>query len=500
MSGGGSSQTSKTEPWEGLKPYLGEAYGEAQKLYQQGNPYQSQFQGMNPGQENALSNIYAKGMTPSALVGSAGTYLQNQMDTGGNYANSPAFGGMMNLASGGMVPSRLPTVETGWDRVQGQTGDASNYIGGILGKYGQGEGGDLQAATNLLRLPNSESYINDYMTGGGANVFAGLNADQLSGALQGQAASGVPMDIAAYQQFGDYKNAQQSGGGQGGNPFLEQMYQRAADPIVRNFQTSTAPGIDAAFSRAGRYGSGMQGVAQDNAQENLGRSLSDTAVGIYGPAYESERNRQVQGLGMLQGAFDTGQSRAMQASGMAPGLENSQMNNYLQAFNAAGQYQTQDQQRLADEQRMALGPSQWLQQYAGILNGMPSGFGTSTTTSGGGGNAFGMGMQGIGTAIQLASLFGASSRTLKDIKGPVDADAILEKVANLDVGRWKYKPVTPHSVTMPGEHIGPYAEDFKDAFEVGDGHHINLLDAVGVLFGAVKALATRVKELEAERV
>jgi len=407
MSGGGSSQTSKTEPWEGLKPFLSEVYGEGQKLYQEGNPYISQFQGMNPGQESALSNIYAKGMTPSGLVGDAGASLQKTINTGGNYADSPAMSGLMNLAYGGMVPSRLPTVETGWDRVQGQTGDAANYIGGILGKYGQGEGGDLQAATNLLRLPNSESYINDYMTGGGANVFAGLSADQLSGALQGQAASGVPMDIAAYQQFGDYKNAQSTGGSQGGNPFLEQMYQRAADPIVRNFQTSTAPGIDAAFSRAGRYGSGMQGVAQDNAQENLGRSLSDTAVGIYGPAYESERNRQVQGLGMLQGAYDTGQGRAMQASALAPTIDAYPMQGYMQALNAAGQYQTQDQQRLADEQRMALGPSQWLQQYAGILNGMPSGFGTSTTTQNNASNPLmtGLGILSSGVGIG-GGLFG----------------------------------------------------------------------------------------------
>lgn len=408
MSGGGSTQTQKSEPWVEAQPFMKQIYGEGQKLYESGAPYISQFQGMNPGQEGALANIYAKGMTPSALVGDAGASLRNTINTGGNYANSPAMPALMNLAYGGSVPSRLPTVETGWDRVQGQTGDASGYIGGILGKYGQGEGGDLQAATNLLRLPNSESYINDYMTGGGANVFAGLSADQLTQALQGQSASGVDPYIAASQQYGDIGNMQVGGGGsQGGNPFLESMFQRATDPIIRNFQTSTAPGLDAAFSRAGRYGSGMQAVAQDSAQENLGRALSDTAVGIYGPAYESERNRQVQGMGMLQGAFDTGQGRAMQASAMAPAIDAYPMQGYMQALGAAGQYQTQDQQRLADDQRMAMAPYSWLQNYAGILNGMPSGFGTTTQTTGGG-NPLYTGLGLLSSAVGIGGgLFGS---------------------------------------------------------------------------------------------
>lgn len=495
MSSGGSTQTQKSEPWSEAQPFLKQIYGEGQKLYEGGNPYISQFQGMNPGQEGALANIYARGMTPSALVGDASSSLQRAINTGGNYAASPAMPALMDLAYGGSVPTSLPTIETGFGRVQRQTGDAEGYVGNILGRYGQGEGGDLQAATNLLRLPNSEAYINDYMTGGGANVFAGLNQADVIAALNDQGSSGVPINIEMAQRYGDVFNpAPVSGGGQG-NPFLEQMFQRSADPIIRNFQTATAPGLDAAFSRAGRYGSGMQAVAQDNAQENLGRALSDTAVGIYGPAYESERARQVQGMGLLQGAYDTGQGRALQAASMAPAIDAYPMQGYAQALQAAGQYQAQDQARLADEQRLALGPSTWLQQYGNLVSGMPS-FGTTTQTSGGGGGPLGTAMQLAGLGISAYGAF--SSRTLKDIKAPVDAEAILEKAAALDVGRWEYKAVTPHSVTMPGEHIGPYAEDFKEAFGVGDGHHINMLDAIGVLFASVKALAAQVKELKEE--
>lgn len=600
MSGGGSSQTSKSEPWDGLKPFLSQIYAEGQKLYEGGNPYKSQFVGMNPGQENALSAIYAKGMAPSPLVGSASSYLQNQMNTGGNWQNSPAMPALMNMGYGGMVPTGYGTyggVPTGtfMERAQGmgsapQTG--YDFAGGgqsitdALAKYGKinvtdnpdinrarpeiigtqfgadgnkfgigqfneqsyldanpdltpealaaaglsakdhyyqfgagekrdmglraddsltldtmkSEADQLQLATNLIRLGKNDSgYVDAYMKEvadkGGYNPFAGLTEEQLTEAMQGQFANGAA--IGEYQP-GNIPQAPQGGGSGGtGNPFLDDMFANAAFPVVNQFMTSTAPTVDAAFSRAGRYGSGAQATAQNNAADTLARNIGGLASNIYGNAYESERGRQVQGLGMLQNSFDTGQTRALQSAAMAPTLEGSQMNNYLQAFNAAGQYQNQDKNYLADQQNLAMGPMNWLQQYGGVVNGMPGGFGT-TTTSNGGGNMFGTAMQGIGTAAMVASLFAGSSRSIKDIKAPVDAGEILEKAAALDVGRWEYKSVTPHSVTMPGEHIGPYAEDFQQAFGVGDGHHINMLDAIGVLFASVKALAAQVKELKEE--
>jgi hypothetical protein len=45
--------------------------------------------------------------------------------------------------------------------------------------------------------------------------------------------------------------------------------------------------------------------------------------------------------------------------------------------------------------------------------------------------------------------------------------------------------------------MGPMAQDFKEMFGVGDGKVIMTVDAVGVLYGAIQALATKVEELEA---
>jgi hypothetical protein len=88
-----------------------------------------------------------------------------------------------------------------------------------------------------------------------------------------------------------------------------------------------------------------------------------------------------------------------------------------------------------------------------------------------------------------------SSKLLKTAQGSVDETGVLTAVAALPVDRWRYKAETGLSQQV---HIGPYAEDFKASFGVGDGVTINTTDALGVCLAAIKALAARVETLEAE--
>ncbi len=109
------------------------------------------------------------------------------------------------------------------------------------------------------------------------------------------------------------------------------------------------------------------------------------------------------------------------------------------------------------------------------------------TVGGGGG---GGGMEGIGSVLggigSIASAF--SSKTLKTkISTPLTSE-ILDKVNKLDLDKWKYKGIDR-------EHIGPYAEQFSELFGTGDGTSINLIDAVGVLIGAVKELDKKLTKL-----
>lgn len=88
-----------------------------------------------------------------------------------------------------------------------------------------------------------------------------------------------------------------------------------------------------------------------------------------------------------------------------------------------------------------------------------------------------------------------SSRRLKTSGERIDATAVLGGVAKLAVERWRYKPETGLDQRA---HIGPYAEDFRAAFGIGDGVTINTIDAVGVCLAAIKALSERVETLESK--
>ncbi len=79
----------------------------------------------------------------------------------------------------------------------------------------------------------------------------------------------------------------------------------------------------------------------------------------------------------------------------------------------------------------------------------------------------------------------------RDIR-ELDETQILRKLQGLKVSYWRYwwnrKQV---------RHAGPMAQDFRAAFGLGESDRaIDLIDANGVLFAAVKALANELEEKE----
>ena len=68
---------------------------------------------------------------------------------------------------------------------------------------------------------------------------------------------------------------------------------------------------------------------------------------------------------------------------------------------------------------------------------------------------------------------------------PVANDAVLDAVTSLPLSKWHYQSEPPDV-----QHIGPMAQDFKALFGVGaDDKHIFQIDADGVSFAAIQALA-----------
>lgn len=85
-----------------------------------------------------------------------------------------------------------------------------------------------------------------------------------------------------------------------------------------------------------------------------------------------------------------------------------------------------------------------------------------------------------------------SDRAQKSDFAPVDRRAILDQLARLPITTWHYtnEPAV--------RHIGPVAQDFKAAFNVGsDDKHIATVDADGVALAAIQALNDKVETLAA---
>jgi hypothetical protein len=77
-----------------------------------------------------------------------------------------------------------------------------------------------------------------------------------------------------------------------------------------------------------------------------------------------------------------------------------------------------------------------------------------------------------------------SDRNLKSAIEPVDPQEVLARLSRLPISRWRY-------LSDPGDvrHLGPMAQDFKQAFNLGDTDRAYYsVDAHGVSFAAIQAL------------
>ncbi|MCH7643124.1 MAG: tail fiber domain-containing protein [Chloroflexi bacterium] len=101
------------------------------------------------------------------------------------------------------------------------------------------------------------------------------------------------------------------------------------------------------------------------------------------------------------------------------------------------------------------------------------------------------------TGVQLAPGSGSwsslSDRNAKMALGAVDPREILERLAQVEISTYSYK-------TQDGvRHIGPMAQDFAAAFNVGENNTtISVVDADGVALAAIQGLFEIVLEKEAQ--
>lgn len=270
--------------------------------------------------------------------------------------------------------------------------------------------------------------------------------------LQGQAQQGAPnlgaandaaarglsgwnpaMPMAAIAAQGGLSNNPWSSAfsqyGAGNNEYAQGMFQNAANDIGN--------AVNSQFAQAGRFGNNA--ARTDTMTRGIGNAWNQ----IMTPVYEAERNRGLQAQQTGASLFNAGQDRTLQgidlyggmaAQGNADATRTMAMLPSLYGYgqmpgqamlDVGGIYEGQAQNYINDDRARydyaANAPWQYLQQYAGMMSGLPD-FSSSTQTSTQPGPS--RLMQGLGAASTAASLFAAfSDRRLKREIQPIGLDA-----------------------------------------------------------------------------
>jgi len=222
-----------------------------------------------------------------------------------------------------------------------------------------------------------------FLTGPQPTFFAGQTyvspSEQTLAALQQQediARAQSPLLQQGQQAFTQALGGigQTAGGGfLMGSPFQQQAIQAATRPLQQQFEQSTLPAIQSAFSRAGRYGSGAQARAIGQAQEATARAIGDVSTGIAYQDYARERGLQQQA--QAQQAALAAAAPAIYSQQFLPSQQLAQIGAQREAI--AMQPLQEEMARFQFEQQL---PQQQLASYLSSVYGTPLGsYGTQVT-------------------------------------------------------------------------------------------------------------------------
>ena len=260
--------------------------------------------------------------------------------------------------------------------------------------------------------------------------------------------------------------------------------------------------IDAAIAAAQATGEsdierfrtqGLEALREELAP-GLGLRPSDTPILDRGARIVEEAARQ-QGQ-LVTGLQQTGAEARLNFPLAASQLQSQQIGFQQQLAQSTQEFQQQLRQQ-AFSNRFGL-TGQAAQSGLGLSSSVAVGFPNFRAGGGGGGGGSSTAglLGGIGGVLSgLGGIF-SSSKDFKTDKAPLDEEAVLAKVERLPIERWRYKTGLGLGEQ---EHVGPYAEDFRESFGLGDGKTISLIDSSGVALAAVKGLAKRVGHLEDNR-
>lgn len=360
-------------------------------------------------------------------------------------------------------------------------------------------------------------------TQGGGQVAPGPFAAPITGAEQqllGQVQQQATQPSAAAQAGQSFLQQLLSGQGQGlttvgemgagtpqgqENPFLAQAIQTAQRPVIQALTEDIAPALRAQFTTAGQQiqgqGSSPFQLAAARAQSGTADALGDIATNL---AFQDFAQRQQLGSQEFQQARGLqtqqelqGRQQQLDAVSQASNLDRAQLENVLAGLEA------QALPRLVEQLGIDRGLEEFRRREAQLLEAIQTA-GTLASpniaiASEGRSRATENPdlSQAIGSGIGAFAAF--SSRDYKDDVTVADEHELAEAVRDVELASFTYKP----EMHIPGQFVGPIAEDVPAVFRGADGKTVNLYNMVSGLVAAshekdteIKALKDRLQALE----
>ena len=418
VGGGSQQQQQKTDPWDGLKPYLIGLDGktgimpEAERLYKESAPKYFEgdtYAGMNDMQKGAISGMADYYNSPASMAGAnAATSVGNSLLSPANNYMQPMQFGRSNTPGSPMATNMM--VGTADRSANDRYPPATPAAAPMQSSSPMNIGAQQIATPNIPNAP-------------------GINVPQVQ-----LGTSGVDWKTAMSDVLkGDVNNPYLSG-------IADTIGRKAAD----NYNTNLAPQIRGGAQMAGQFGGSRQGVVEANALKDLNQGVSDSVANLYGNAYNQAQQSKGQGALALSGQESGERTTNAQIAANAATAQ-AQMQNQMNMLRANLDYQTQK-----DNQQFQLGLGDLgLRSDLGMgdLN-LRSNLGTGELNLKTGDQSLNRQLAGVGLLNQasqmpiqnMQGLFNLGGLQQKDQQGQIDAD----------MQRWNYNQ------TMPWQNLQNY--------------------------------------------
>lgn len=395
VGGGSSDQQTKTDPWDGLKPYLIGLDGktgimpEAERLYKEATPEYFKgdaYAGLNDVQNGAIGKLLDYYGSPASMAGAnAATTLGNSL------------------------------------------------LGKKADQFSDGDSNKFNGEAKFTALPQLDQ------------------KNMISAPSMAPTATIAPVSVGSSGV--DWKTAMQSAlRGEINNPYLSEISGNIGRTASDNYLRNIAPQISGGAQLAGQFGGSRHGVVEANALRDLNRGVSDSVSNLYGGAYadaQAAKNASALALSNQESSERVTQAQLAHQAAMAQ----AQLQAQKDMEQARLDYQAQHDNQLGALQLGELAIRD--KQATGNLNltaddqSMRNQLGLGSLNLAADNQAYNQNLAGVGLLQQ------ASQQPIINAQGALGIGALQQQNSqnqiNADMDRWNFNQ------TLPWQNLQNYA-------------------------------------------